>query len=289
MQTDQTRARRGLLVFFSLVVLLTGAIDVLAIDNREFDSLVLLTMLVPAFSATVARLVLREGFGDVSFRLGGHPALRWIVLAPVFAIVVCTVAYGVGWTTGLVHFVSQPADQLAANLALSTLISFVLVSGEEIGWRGYMLTRLVDAGVPRPILASGFIWGMWHVPLVLTGLYVAGPSPLVSAVNVVIATTAFGFIVAHARLSTGSVWPAVALHLAWNRIINNVFDSVTTANADTSLWVGESGVLTTVAVVVVVAISLRWLVRGDYSSRAAREGVTTWPTSESQDIVAPAS
>jgi hypothetical protein len=40
-------------------------------------------------------------------------------------------------------------------------------AGEEIGWRGYMLTRLVDAGIPRPVLASGLIWGLWHVPVVL--------------------------------------------------------------------------------------------------------------------------
>ena len=42
-------------------------------------------------------------------------------------------------------------------------------AGEEIGWHGYMLTRLVDAGMAKPILTSGLIWGLWHVPLILGG------------------------------------------------------------------------------------------------------------------------
>jgi membrane protease YdiL (CAAX protease family) len=259
MSNDQMRARRGLLIFFSCVILLTGAIDVVVINNREFDSLALLTMLVPALSATLARLLLREGFGDVSFRLHPHRSARWIALALAFPVVVGAVAYGVAWTTGLAQFTPQPLAELATRVGLLTIVSFVLVSGEEIGWRGYMLGRLIQAGAPRPILLSGFIWGLWHVPLVLAGVWDAGPSPLVSAVNVVIAASAFGLLLAYSRLITGSVWPAVALHLAWNRIIQDIFDGLTAPTVDARMWVGESGVLTTLVVVVLVTICLRWL------------------------------
>ena len=41
-------------------------------------------------------------------------------------------------------------------------MSLILVPGEEIGWRGYMLTRLIAAGVPNAVLVSGVIWGLWH-------------------------------------------------------------------------------------------------------------------------------
>src|SRR3712207_7188827 len=53
--------------------------------------------------------------------------------------------------------------------AVGMVVGLVLAAGEEIGWRGYMLTRLIDAGVPRPVFASGLIWALWHVPLVLGG------------------------------------------------------------------------------------------------------------------------
>jgi uncharacterized protein len=49
------------------------------------------------------------------------------------------------------------------------VLSCVSAAGEEIGWRGYMLTRLTEGGIRYPVLASGVIWGLWHVPLIVTG------------------------------------------------------------------------------------------------------------------------
>jgi membrane protease YdiL (CAAX protease family) len=56
-----------------------------------------------------------------------------------------------------------------------------VAAGEEIGWRGYMLTRLIDARVPAPILTSGIVWALWHLPLVLGGGYPVASSPVAIA------------------------------------------------------------------------------------------------------------
>jgi len=251
----RSRARRGLRIYFAIVVLLTAALDV-PIILLGFDALANVTALVPALAAVVARLALREGFADVSFRLGGRRGWAAILLALPFPLVVGLLAYGTAWATGMARFAPPPAGELVVPFAIFTLLSLVLVIGEEVGWRGYMLTRLLDAGVPRPILASGLIWGLWHVPLVLAGLYPAGPSRALSAVLLVVAATALGVVIARLRLATGSVWPAVALHLAWNRIIIGGFDAVT-AGDRAALWVGESGLLTALVLVVAAAVCSR--------------------------------
>src|SRR3712207_2044549 len=119
-----------------------------------------------------------------------------------------------------------------------------------------MLTRLIDAGVPRPVLASGLIWALWHVPLVLAGVYAAGPSPLLSAVLILVGITSFGYVIARLRLETGSVWPAIVLHTAWNSVILRGFDPATTG-AGTMLWVGESGILTTLALLAAAVVFSR--------------------------------
>ena len=217
-------------------------------------------MLVPALASVVARLVLREGFSDVSFRFGGRRGWSAILLALVFPVVIGLVAYGIAWTTGLAGFDPPPAGpSLVAALApfaVGMILGLVLASGEEIGWRGYMLTRLIDAGVPRPILASGLIWSLWHVPLVLAGVYAAGPSPTLSAMLIMVSITSFGYVIARMRLETGSVWPAVVLHAAWNHIIQGPFDGATTG-AGATLWVGESGILTTLTLVLAAVICSR--------------------------------
>src|SRR5712692_4975677 len=182
-------ARRGLIIYFG--VLLTGSIVFEWLLLRAGDSirnhvgLVLPLMWMPAVAAVVARRLLGEGASDVSFWLGGRAGGRMTLLAWLFPLAVGALAYGLAWSTGLAVFkrpdvpglpaVTAPvaafALLLAIRLTIGVPIAALAAAGEEIGWRGYMLTRLIEAGVPRPIFVSGLIWAGWHLPLILGGVY----------------------------------------------------------------------------------------------------------------------
>src|SRR5919202_1980767 len=267
----QQKARRGLAIYLVAVVLITGTFDVLILTINPLW--IFGRMFSPAVASVLARLVLREGFADVSFRLGGRRTWKTMALALILPIVIGTIAYGLAWTTGLAQFDPQPSAGLGAQLAsevtsspmamfvimlvLATIVwvfpQSVFAAGEEIGWRGYMLTRLIDAGVPRPILVSGLIWGLWHVPLILGGVYLVGPPPALSALLWVVTATAFSFVFARLRLETGSVWPAIALHAAWNGLIQAAFDPASTG-AGAELWIGESGIFVALTMIVAAGI-----------------------------------
>jgi membrane protease YdiL (CAAX protease family) len=218
-------------------------------------------MWVPALASVITRLVLREGFRDVSFRVGGRPGVRAIGLAFVAPVLVGLVAYGIAWVTGLAQFVPPAGGWFAGmapaalRFAISVIVSMlvggivgiVTAAGEEIGWRGYMVTRLVQAGVPAPLVVSGLIWGLWHVPAILTGQYGAGPYPLLSAVFFLIFAVGISAFWGTLRLRTGSVWSAIFGHAAWNAVIEGPFTGYT-AGAGDALWVGESGILVVLAV-----------------------------------------
>jgi membrane protease YdiL (CAAX protease family) len=122
--------------------------------------LILSLMFVPAAASIVSRIVLREGIRDVSFRFGGRARARAMLVGWTYPMVVASLAYGTAWATGLATFQSPlgPQSHLyspspAANLASSfllmatfgTVVSCFSAFGEELGWRGYMLTRLIDA------------------------------------------------------------------------------------------------------------------------------------------------
>jgi hypothetical protein len=134
------------------------------------------------------------------------------VLLPV---VIGFVAFGTAWATGLATFAGPLGTFFTTLLVAGTVGTVggaVSAAGEEIGWRGYMLTRLIDAGIPAPVIVSGLIWGLWHVPLIVTGIiYGASPPRALAVVVFMVSATSAGVVIARFRLETGSIWPPIAL------------------------------------------------------------------------------
>jgi membrane protease YdiL (CAAX protease family) len=91
----------------------------------------------------------------------------------------------------------------------------------------------------------GLIWALWHTPLIIAGLYVAGPlgpHHLGSAAIFIVYVVAFAYVFARFRLATGSIWPCAVLHGAWNAVLIDVFDKWTHGSQAT-IWTGEGGLL----------------------------------------------
>lgn len=247
-------ARRGLMVFFALLIPLSCIGYWLTFHNGKW---VLFLMWTPALASFLSRLLLREGFADISLSLGGRRTLGFIPAILLVPLTVNLAAYGIAWMSGLAQF-AAPATYLTApplilfvffllaNATFGTIQGLIGCFGEEAGWRGYMLTRLIDAGVPRPVLVSGLVWGVWHLPLMAAGAYYTGPFLFLSVLLFMITVASFGYVIAYFRLTSGSIWPAVFLHASWNAITQNVFDLFTKGDS-ALLWTGESGVFVALA------------------------------------------
>ncbi len=55
-------------------------------------------------------------------------------------------------------------------VTLSVLVFGLLGAlGEELGWRGFLLPKMIAADFPHPYLASGIVWAMWDIPLIAFG------------------------------------------------------------------------------------------------------------------------
>jgi uncharacterized protein len=254
-------AQRGLTMFLALVVAFSVVVNAWAFTHPADAAIAIgVLMCTPSLASVITRLVRREGFADVSFRFGpARRVLPWFLAAAVLPIVVGAIAYGIAWATGLAAFtgtVGGVALGVGSMFLVAVWGTCLFAAGEEIGWRGYMLTRLIDAGVPRPVLASGLIWGAWHLPMVLAGFYAAGSNRLLSSVLLLISATSFAFFLARIRLESGSIWPVVFAHSAWNVIIQNPFDGASGGEGAT-LWVGEAGILTCVVLVVTAVVVSR--------------------------------
>ena len=152
---------------------------------------------------------------------------------------------------------------LGFHVALIATISFVVslpsILGEEIGWRGFLVPELAKImPFPAVALVSGFIWALFHWPLMLLGLYGNDVTPLpFQLITFSIFITATGVIMAYYRLKSGSVWPAVVYHASSNIFIQKLFTPITQTHAESAWYIDEFGIVLAVTATVVAIFFLR--------------------------------
>ncbi|MED1265937.1 CPBP family intramembrane metalloprotease [Bacillus mycoides] len=271
------RAKRGLRLFLTILFITSIILNLVVMITKSMP-LIVVYMFTPAFSSILTRIILKEGFKDVSFSLGNLKIWKGIGLALLIPMIICGITYSIAWLSGIAKFqhpeggMLEPIYNILGLQYLSAPFSFIYlvilsgilgsllnlipVLGEEMGWRGYMLTRLVDAEFSRPILISGLIWATWHVPIVIAGLYVEGPAVFLSVLGIYFCIVPFSYITAYLRLITGSIWPSVIIHTTWNAIIQGPFARASTGY-QTEIWIGESGLITALIILITAIIVSR--------------------------------
>jgi len=106
---------------------------------------------------------------------------------------------------------------LVLALISGTTINALLGFGEELGWRGFLLKELAFMGFWKSSALIGFIWGIWHAPLILLGFnYPQNPQlgVLLMAVWTILMAPLFSYI----RIKSRSVIAASIFHGTINAV-----------------------------------------------------------------------
>lgn len=127
-----------------------------------------------------------------------------------------------------------------ATLFLNTL-TFSL--GEEIGWRGYLLPRLLPLGETSAFTLTGLIWALWHFPLIFLGkrYFEAGqlvPKTLLFTLTLV----AISGVVGRLWIQHRSLWVVALFHSAHNTVWG-LWSNLVLPTPTVTLWAGESGII----------------------------------------------
>jgi len=250
--TNLTNSAKAFL-FFAIAFGLTVTVSLLAPLLGDMTGFI--HMFTPAGSVLIMMLVVtRDGYTKAGWAtLGLHRAgLRWWLLALAGPLAVMSVVYGLVWSTGVAHAVwpdGYTLADLAAGLALGIATSSVVALGEEIGFRGYLLPRLMHLGTPRALLLSGLLHAIWHFPLMLlTPVFPILGNWFIIGPIVLLTLTAAGVFYSYLQLRSRSVWPATLAH----GTVNMSFDlfrlfTVTASPLALEYLAGETGVITLVA------------------------------------------
>jgi membrane protease YdiL (CAAX protease family) len=162
----------------------------------------------PALAAVVVATVAdgRPGLKNLLGRM-----VRWRVGARWYAVALGLPIVLALTTAGLHLLLGAQTSVNFGGLSALNFVVFVLIVGEELGWRGYALPRLLAERSPLAAsLILGALWGAWHLPTFFVpgapqyGLPFSAFVLLTMAYSVVI-----GWVYVHTR---GSVLIASLLH-----------------------------------------------------------------------------
>jgi CAAX protease family protein len=220
---------------------------------------VLALMWCPGVSALATRLIFQRNVRGEGWRAG---APRWLALAYVLPLGYAIVAYGFVWLTGLGQLdLGRFQTGVVTFLVLGAFQSLLSATGEELGWRGFLVPELARTmSFERTAVVSGAIWASWHVPLILFADYNSGTPGWYGVPCFAVMVVAIAFPLAWLRLRSGSVWPAAMLHATHNLFVQGFFDRVTVNTGPTAWLTGEFGAA--LAVTIGVTAWLFWRHRG---------------------------
>ncbi len=200
-------------------------------SSPEMLSLVSLGMLAPAIAHVITRKITNEGFrliGEKSMMLGiDLKGKKWIffLLAMFLPVVYSTLGDVVVWLFCPEAFGEAEVSSFVVIIyPLISIVSGVVLSfaafGEEFGWRGYMMPKLIElVGMPKALIVGGIIWGLWHAPLTCVGHNFGMDYPGFPYVGIIVMClfcTVLGTILMYVTVKTNSVWPAAFMHAVNN-------------------------------------------------------------------------
>ncbi|MEO7084043.1 MAG: type II CAAX endopeptidase family protein [Gemmatimonadaceae bacterium] len=258
-----TPSRAGLATFLALTFASSAVFWWLIVNAgglRAHGGLfVLALMWCPGVSALVTRMVFQHNVRGEGWGLG---APRWLAVAYVLPIAYAIPAYGTVWLAKLGGVdLARFKTGAITFVVLGSLQSLLSATGEELGWRGFLvpaLSRSMSFG--KTAVISGVLWAAWHVPLIIFADYNGGTPSWYSVTCFAIMVVAIAIPAAWLRLRSGSVWPPAILHASHNLYVQGFFDRVTVDTGPTKWLTGEFGAA--LAVTIGVTGFLFWRARG---------------------------
>ena len=158
--------------------------------------------------------------------------------------------------------------RLAVMFFGGIFISLLSALGEEIGWRGFMFSSLLErVGLHRTILFTSAFWCIWHLPVLIGGSYMEGTPMWYKIPAFVLRIFASGAIAGLLAYKSKSMWPAAFFHAAHNNFDQAVFGSITVSDKK-MYFVSETGIFTIICAWLVAVVLYGIIIRSKENNRS---------------------
>ncbi len=226
---NNSKTTKSKVILFVVLTAFLSAIPTYLWISSRSDLYAALLMWSPALAGIITLLIYDRSLKAVGWQLG---KFKYVATAALIPLVYWLIVYSIIWLLGWGEFAGVPALISLLTAAIPGIVtSAILALGEEIGWRGVLVPNLSKITTfTATALISGVIWGVWHYPLIISGLYANDTNLLYQLLCFTVGIVGVATMLAWFRLRSGSIWPAVLYHAVHNTLIDSVFPQVTRAN-----------------------------------------------------------
>lgn len=211
----------------------------------------------PALAGFVTSLIYNRNLKGFGWKWDKTKYLLLSYFLPVFYGLL---VYGFVWLFNIVPMNHDYLNQLLHTKGLAgELLVFATVGvfirgigafGEELGWRGFLLPRLMKlTNLAYSSLIIGLIWTLWHLPIILFTSY-GNNIGIFGILFSAIGSIAVCVIINWIRLKSGSIWTSVIIHASHNKYIQNLYNPLTSITANSNIIVGEFGIGLTIIFII---------------------------------------
>jgi uncharacterized protein len=261
------------ITFLIITTIITSILFIWIFTRSERNNgLYALMMFVPGISAIITTLLFKDKFRYFGWGIG---VIRFQGYAYILPIIVAMIAYGLMWTGGITEFYSDEVInykwariigfELPVSIVVGVLskaligffIIFLLVTGEEIGWSGFLTQKLLKiTSIPITSIVVGLYWSVWHFAAIIGGLYSSYyDAPLwIKLSGLTLVLTSASFLRTVLLSKSKSLWLGSVLHASHNVFLMGVFFDLTEKKGYAGYIVSETGIFTGIVYITIAII-----------------------------------
>ena len=279
-----------ILIAFAISWITAGIINLCGLSLKDMRSIGIIAIFYmggPAIAAFITqKIIYRKNLKIYGWNFD-RKAIKWVALTPVLFIALLFLAFlfvGLFGNTHLINefgqigsinqqflaIIQEKMPDLEINsfplfsifLFFAFLIGGIIIGitfnlplmlGEEFGWRGLLLEEARDLGFFKSSLFIGFIWGIWHLPLILMGHNYPN-YPYWGILMMTVFTISVSPLFSYVRLKTNSIVGTCMLHGMINANAGLFTLFVANGNELFASFVGVAGVLSGIAMSLLIYI-----------------------------------
>lgn len=199
------------------------ALSIINIFYPEFSGLSEFVILISAIAMIISIFTMDK---DLKKKLSlNNPNKKSTLLMCLLFIIIYFLRAFLGYvlqgeTNEFFKILNLKSLRIFISIFIFSFLNIMPFIGEEYGWRAYLAPRLKEIyGVKKSILFTGFIWGIWHLPLNLF-YYSDGvlTSQIYSILIQLVFCTFLGIFLTYAYNKTKSIWAPVMIHYLNNNL-----------------------------------------------------------------------